>query len=109
MISPHPRLQVNVAEQLARSIVAATHAPSPNLIGANESRSSVGGERLFQQPARAPGQGRTHEDSKRTPCDAAECGALDSRLDDVSISNEHMTIVCSSNAERLSAQADAQF
>jgi hypothetical protein len=33
--------------------IAATHAPSPNLIGANESRSPVGGERLFQQPARA--------------------------------------------------------
>ncbi len=52
MISPHPRLQVNVAEQLARSIVAAAHAPSPNLVGANESRSPVGGECLFQQPAR---------------------------------------------------------
>ena len=52
MIPPHPRLQVNVAEQLARSIVAAAHAPSPNLVGANESRSPVGGERLFQQPAR---------------------------------------------------------
>jgi hypothetical protein len=36
MIPPHPILQVNVAEQLARSIVAAAHAPSPNLIGANE-------------------------------------------------------------------------
>jgi len=52
MISPHPRLQVNTAEQLARSIIAAAHAPSPNLVGANESRSPVGGERLFQQPAR---------------------------------------------------------
>jgi hypothetical protein len=31
MIPPHPRLQVNVAEQLARSIVVAAHAPSPNL------------------------------------------------------------------------------
>ncbi|MGB8018833.1 MAG: hypothetical protein WCF80_23575, partial [Pseudolabrys sp.] len=51
MISPDPRLQVNVAEQLARSIVAAEHAPSPNLVGANESRSPVGSERLFQQPA----------------------------------------------------------
>jgi len=47
-----PRLQVNVAEQLARSIVAAAHATSPNLVGANESRSPVGGECLFQQPAR---------------------------------------------------------
>ena len=47
MIPPHPRLQVNVAEQLARSIVVAAHTPSPNLVGANESRSPV----LFQQPA----------------------------------------------------------
>jgi hypothetical protein len=53
MITPHPRLKVNVAEQLARSIVAAAHAPSPNLVGANESRSLVDGERLFQQPASA--------------------------------------------------------
>jgi hypothetical protein len=53
MITPHPRLQVDVAEQLARSIVAAAHAPPPNLVGANESRSSVGDERLFQQPARS--------------------------------------------------------
>src|SRR5262249_15720396 len=52
MITPHPRLQINVAEQLARSIVAAAHAPSPNLVGDNESWSPVGGERLFQQPAR---------------------------------------------------------
>jgi hypothetical protein len=52
MITPHPRLKVNVAEQLARSIVAAAHVPSPNLVGANESRSPVGGARLFQQPAR---------------------------------------------------------
>jgi hypothetical protein len=36
MITPHPRLQVNVAEHLARSIVAAAHASSPNLIGVNE-------------------------------------------------------------------------
>src|SRR5471030_2263313 len=41
MIPPHPRLQVNVAEQLARSIVAAAHVPSPNLVGANESRSTA--------------------------------------------------------------------
>ncbi|MGY4182994.1 hypothetical protein ACVIHH_008285 [Bradyrhizobium sp. USDA 4518] len=47
MIAPHPRLQVDVAEQLARSIVAAAHAPSPNLVGANESRSPIGGEYLF--------------------------------------------------------------
>ncbi|WP_271552885.1 hypothetical protein, partial [Bradyrhizobium sp. CCBAU 45394] len=47
MITPHPRLQVNVAEQLARSIVPAAHAPSPNLVGANESRSPVDGECLF--------------------------------------------------------------
>ncbi|MGC2835877.1 MAG: hypothetical protein WA238_17465, partial [Methylocella sp.] len=52
MIAPHPRLKVNVAEQLAGSIVAAPHALSPNLVGANESRSPIGGERLFQQPAR---------------------------------------------------------
>jgi hypothetical protein len=37
MITPHPRLQINVAEQLARSIVATAHAPSPNLVEANES------------------------------------------------------------------------
>src|SRR6202041_3437846 len=39
MIPPHPRLQVNVAEQLARSIVVASHVPSPNLVGLNESPS----------------------------------------------------------------------
>ncbi|WP_354098359.1 autoinducer binding domain-containing protein [Bradyrhizobium sp. S3.2.12] len=71
MITPHPRLQVNVAEQLARSIVAATHAPSPNLIGANESRSPIGGERLFQQPARPFQWGlgieqKNRSDSERT-------------------------------------------
>jgi len=42
MISPHSRLRVNVA----------AHAPSSNLVGANESQSLVGGEHLFQQPAR---------------------------------------------------------
>jgi hypothetical protein len=47
MITPHPRLKVNVAKQLARSIVATAHQKSPNLIGANESRSPVCGERLF--------------------------------------------------------------
>jgi hypothetical protein len=47
MIPPHPRLQVNVAEQLARSIVATAHAPSPNLVGANESRSTARGEPPF--------------------------------------------------------------
>jgi ABC-type uncharacterized transport system substrate-binding protein len=52
MITPHPRFQVNVAKQLTRSIVATAHAPSPNLIGANESRSPVCGEPLFQRPAR---------------------------------------------------------
>lgn len=51
--APHPRLQFNVAEQFARSIVATAHSPSPNLVGVNESRSPVGGERLFQQPARS--------------------------------------------------------
>ena len=45
MISPDPRLQFNVAEKLARSIVAAAYAPSPILVGANESCSPVGGER----------------------------------------------------------------
>lgn len=45
MIAPYPRLQVDVAEQLA--CFAATHAPSPNLVGANESRSTIGGERRF--------------------------------------------------------------
>jgi len=32
----HPRLQINVAERLARSIVAATHAPSSYLVGDND-------------------------------------------------------------------------
>jgi hypothetical protein len=44
MITPHPRLQINVAKQLARS----AHAPSPKLIEANESWSPVSGERLLQ-------------------------------------------------------------
>jgi uncharacterized protein DUF1153 len=52
LIPPHPRLQVNVAEQFARSIVAAAHVPSPNLVGDNESSPSVRGEHLFQRPAR---------------------------------------------------------
>jgi hypothetical protein len=47
MIPPHPRLQVNVAEQLARSIVATAHAPYPNLVGHNESRSTAPGEPPF--------------------------------------------------------------
>jgi hypothetical protein len=47
MITPHPRLKVNAAEKLAGSIVAAAHASSPNLVGANESRSPVGGEPFF--------------------------------------------------------------
>jgi hypothetical protein len=47
MIPPYPRLQVNVAEQLARSIVAASHVPSPNLVGANESRSTARGQPPF--------------------------------------------------------------
>jgi hypothetical protein len=51
MITPHPRLKVNVAEKLACSIVAAAHASSPNLVGANESGSSIDSQRLFQQPA----------------------------------------------------------
>lgn len=42
--------QINVAEQLTRQIVFAAHAPSPSLVGANEPRSRVGGEHLFQQP-----------------------------------------------------------
>jgi hypothetical protein len=33
MISRHPRVKVNVAEQLARSIVAGRHPSSPNLVG----------------------------------------------------------------------------
>jgi hypothetical protein len=49
MIPSHPRLQVNVAEQLARSIAVAAHAPSTNLVGANQSCSPVDGEPLFQQ------------------------------------------------------------
>jgi hypothetical protein len=47
MIPPHPILQVNVVEQLARSIVAAAHAPSPNLVRLNESRSTARGEPPF--------------------------------------------------------------
>jgi hypothetical protein len=47
MIAPYPRLQVNVAEQLARSIVVAAHVPSPNLVGASESSTSVDGEAFF--------------------------------------------------------------
>jgi hypothetical protein len=54
MIPPHPRLQVNVAEQLALSIVATAHAMSPNLVGANESRSPADGERLFSTACSAP-------------------------------------------------------
>ncbi|MGY2812082.1 hypothetical protein ACVIHF_008812 [Bradyrhizobium sp. USDA 4506] len=53
MITPHSCFQIDVAEQLARPIVVAAHAPSPNLVGANESWSQVAGERLFQQPARS--------------------------------------------------------
>jgi len=45
------RRQIDVAEQLALSIVAAAHAPSPNLVGGNESWSPGSEERLFQQPA----------------------------------------------------------
>jgi hypothetical protein len=45
MIPPHPRLQINVAEQLARSIVIAAHVTS--LVGANESRSIARGEPSF--------------------------------------------------------------
>lgn len=47
MITPHPRLKVNVAEKLAGSIVAAAYASSPNLVRANESRSPAGGQRPF--------------------------------------------------------------
>jgi hypothetical protein len=47
MITPHPRLKVNVAEKLAYSIVAAAHASSPNLVGANESASPIDSQRLF--------------------------------------------------------------
>ncbi|QQO23527.1 hypothetical protein JJB98_28145 [Bradyrhizobium diazoefficiens] len=36
MISPHPHLKINGAEQIDRSLVAAAHAPSPNLVEANE-------------------------------------------------------------------------
>jgi hypothetical protein len=54
MIPPHPRLQVNVAERLALSTVATAHAISPNLVGANESRSPADGERLFSTACSAP-------------------------------------------------------
>lgn len=45
---PSP-ITIDVAEQLACSIVATEHAPSPHLVGANESRSPAGGEYHFQQ------------------------------------------------------------
>lgn len=41
MITPHPRPQVNVAEQFARSIVATAHARL-GIVGGNESRSPAG-------------------------------------------------------------------
>jgi hypothetical protein len=47
MIPPHPHLQIDVAEQFARSIVIAAHVTSPNLVGANESRSIARGEPPF--------------------------------------------------------------
>jgi hypothetical protein len=47
MITPHPRLKVNVAEQLARSIIVAAHPSPPNLVGENQSQSSARGERPF--------------------------------------------------------------
>lgn len=36
MISPHLHPKINGAEQIDRSLVAAAHAPSPNLVEANE-------------------------------------------------------------------------
>lgn len=52
-LQPETRvLHGRLAKQLARSIVAAAHAPSPNRVGADESRSPVGGERRFQRSAR---------------------------------------------------------
>lgn len=43
---PHPGLQANVAEQLALSMPA-EHAPSPNLVGANESQSRSAASAFF--------------------------------------------------------------
>jgi hypothetical protein len=64
MVTPHPSLEIDVAEQLARSIVAAAHASFPNLVGANESRSLVGGEHVFQLPARGVPRTKTFEDER---------------------------------------------
>lgn len=36
MISPQLHLKINGAEQIDRSLVAGAHAPSPNLVEANE-------------------------------------------------------------------------
>jgi transposase len=82
-----PILQVNVAEQLARSIVAAAHAISPNLVGANESRSPVDGERLFQHPAsdgKAPSRPRlcNRRRSKYHPPSRSLNGTDGNRADD---------------------------
>jgi hypothetical protein len=53
MIPPNPRLKVNVAEKLARSIVRAPHDSPPAILRQSESRIPPNRERLFQQPARA--------------------------------------------------------
>src|SRR4051812_39826290 len=53
MIAPHPRLEVNVAEQLAGPFVLTAHTSPPNPFGASESPSHSRSQRLLQQPARA--------------------------------------------------------
>ena len=56
MIRPNPRLQVHIAEQLARAIVCAPHnsAPIPACHGEIKSRSKLRREPLLQQPAKPP-------------------------------------------------------
>jgi hypothetical protein len=41
VIAPNPRLQINVAEQLASQIVTTAHSSAPNRFKANESCSQL--------------------------------------------------------------------
>src|SRR5687768_14961017 len=50
VIAPNPRLQINVAEQLASQIVTTAHSSAPNPMNHAHSSTATG---LFQQPARA--------------------------------------------------------
>lgn len=54
MITPHPRLQIKLAIQLAHSIIAATQAPSPKFVGAANGSRYHHQRRatFFQRPAR---------------------------------------------------------